>query len=29
MGEGGGAKQLKMPPGGGFGKGCKICYIYF
>ena len=26
---GGGSKQLKLPPGGGFGKGCKISYIFF
>ena len=25
----GGSKQLKIPPGGGFGKGCKISYIFF
>ena len=24
-----GSKQLKIPPGGGFGKGCKISYIFF
>ena len=29
MGGGGGSKQLKIPPGGGFGKGCKISYIFF
>ena len=23
------SKQLKIPPGGGFGKGCKISYIFF
>ena len=22
-GGGGGSKQLKIPPGGGFGRGCK------
>ena len=26
---GGGSKQLKIPPGGGFGRGCKIAYICF
>ena len=26
---GGGSKQLKIPHGGGFGKGCKISYIFF
>ena len=24
----GGGKQLKIPPGGGFGNGCKISYIF-
>ena len=28
-GGGGGSKQLKIPPGGGFGRGCKISYIFF
>ena len=28
-GGGGGSKQLKIPPGGGFGRRCKISYIYF
>ena len=28
MEEGGGGEQLKIPPGGGFGRGCKISYIY-
>ena len=23
---GGGSKQLKIPPGGGFGRRCKISY---
>ena len=22
------SKQLKIPPRGGFGTGCKICYIF-
>ena len=26
---GGGSKQLKIPPGGGFGRGCNISYIFF
>ena len=26
---GGGSKQLKIPPGGGFGRGCKIIYIFY
>ena len=26
---GGGSKQLKIPPGGGFGSGCKMSYIFF
>ena len=26
---GGGSKQLKIPPGGRFGRGCKISYIFF
>ena len=26
---GGGFKQLKIPPGGGFGKECKVSYILF
>ena len=25
----GGSKQLKIPPGGGFGRGCKISDIFF
>ena len=25
----GGGKQLKIPPGGGFGKECKVSYIFF
>ena len=25
---GGGSKQLKIPPRGGFGRGCKISYIF-
>ena len=28
-GGGGGSKQLKIPPGGGFGRGCNISYIFF
>ena len=28
-GGGGGSKQLKIPPGGRFGRGCKISYIFF
>ena len=26
---GGGSNQPKIPPGGGFGKECKITYIFF
>ena len=26
---GGGSKQLKIPPGGRLGRGCKISYIFF
>ena len=26
---GGGSKQLKIPPGGRFGRGCQISYIFF
>ena len=26
---GGGYKQLKIPHGGGVGKGCTISYIFF
>ena len=30
MGGGGwGSNQPKIPPGGGFGKECKITYIFF
>ena len=25
---GGGSKQLKIPPGGGFRRGCKISYLF-
>ena len=25
---GGGSKQLKIPPGGGFGRGCKISFFW-
>ena len=28
-GGGGGSKQLKIPSGGGIGRGCKIFLIYF
>ena len=28
LGGGGGSKQLKISPGGGFGKGCKISYTF-
>ena len=28
-GGGGGSKQLKIPPGGRLGRGCKISYIFF
>ena len=27
-GGGGGSKQLKIPPGGGFRRGCNISYIF-
>ena len=27
-GGGGGSKQLKIPPWGGCGRGCKISYIF-
>ena len=25
----GAPKQPKIPPGGGFGRGCKISYLFF
>ena len=28
LGGGGGSKQLKIPPGVGLGRGCKISYIF-
>ena len=26
---GGGSKQLKIPPGGGVGRGCNFSFIHF